>query len=66
MSSGFMVDLTALVKAAEGINGTIAAVSSDKVSGIVGSQACYGNDALASIHRPNRVSCGRVNAKGAL
>jgi len=48
MSSGFMVDLTALVKAAEGINGTIAAVSSDKVSGIVGSPGSYGNEALGS------------------
>ncbi len=48
MSSGFMVDFRALVEAAEGINGTIAAVSSDQVSGIAGPQACYGNDALGS------------------
>lgn len=48
MSSGFMVDLTALVDAAKGVNGTVAAISSDKVSGIGGSQASYGNDTLGS------------------
>lgn len=47
MSGGFKVDLTALVKAAEGVNGTIADVSSDQVSGIGGAQGSYGNDALA-------------------
>jgi hypothetical protein len=48
MSGGFKVDLTALVKAAEGVNGTVADISSDKVSGIPGSQSSYGNDALGS------------------
>jgi hypothetical protein len=48
MSGGFMVDLSALVKAAEGVNGTIAVVSADKVSGIAGSEASYGNDTLGS------------------
>jgi hypothetical protein len=46
MSGGFKVDLTALVKAAEGVNGTIADVSTDQVSGIVGAQDSYGNDSL--------------------
>jgi hypothetical protein len=46
MSGGFKVDLTALLKAAEGVNGTIADISSDKVSGIAGAQSCYGNDTL--------------------
>jgi uncharacterized protein YjbI with pentapeptide repeats len=48
MSGGFLVDLTALVQAAEGVNGCIAAISDDKVSGLAGSQASYGNDALGS------------------
>jgi SUMO ligase MMS21 Smc5/6 complex component len=48
MSSGFKVDLTALVKAAEGVNATIADISIDKVSGIAGSQASYGDGNLAA------------------
>jgi hypothetical protein len=48
MSGGFKVDLTALVNAAEGVNGSIAALSSEKVSGIAGFQASYGNDTLGS------------------
>lgn len=47
MSGGFKVNITALVQAAEGVNGTIADVSTDKVSGICGDQASYGNDNLA-------------------
>lgn len=47
MSNGFKVDITALVKAAEGVNGTIADISSDKVSGICGDQSSYGNGNLA-------------------
>lgn len=48
MSGGFTVDLTALVQAAEGVNGCIAAISGDKVSGLASSQGSYGNDALGS------------------
>jgi hypothetical protein len=48
MSAGFMVDLTALVQAAKGVNGCIAAISNDKVSSLAGAQGSYGNDTLGS------------------
>jgi hypothetical protein len=48
MSEGFKVDLTALVKAAEGVNGTMVGLRDNKVSDIGGSTANYGNAALAS------------------
>jgi hypothetical protein len=47
MSEGFEVDLTALVKAADGVNGTITALANKKVSDIGAAAADYGNDALA-------------------
>lgn len=47
MSGGFKVNLTALVEAAEGVNGAIAAMANSKVSDIGASQASYGNENLA-------------------
>jgi thiamine biosynthesis lipoprotein ApbE len=47
MSDGFMVDIGALVKAAEGVNGAIVDLGDNKVSSIGGSAADYGNAALA-------------------
>jgi hypothetical protein len=46
MSGGFMVDLTALLEAAEGINAIISDLSHEKVSDILGPEGCYGNTAL--------------------
>ena len=48
MSGGFMVNFSALVKAAEGINGTTVELQDNKVSDIGGASASYGNDGLAS------------------
>lgn len=47
MSEGFKVDFTALVKAADGVNGTMAALANKKVSDIGAAEASYGNEALA-------------------
>ena len=47
MSDGFEVDLTALVRAAEGVNGVIADMANNKVSNIGGAAANYGDDSLA-------------------
>jgi hypothetical protein len=47
MSDGFQVNLTALLEAAEGVNGAIAAMASNKVSDIGAPQANYGNEKLA-------------------
>jgi hypothetical protein len=46
MSGGFMVDLTALLEAAEGINAVISDVSRVKVRDILGPEGCYGNVTL--------------------
>src|SRR5215469_10611420 len=46
MSGGFMVDLTALLEAAEGINAVISDLSQEKVSDILGPEGCYGNTTL--------------------
>jgi hypothetical protein len=56
MSGGFKVDITGLVKAAEGVNATIADVSIDQVSGICGAQSSYGN---ANLYGTCSDFCGR-------
>lgn len=47
--TGFEVDLTSLVRAAEGVNGVITDMEYSKVSSISGPGADYGNDGLASV-----------------
>jgi len=47
MSDGFEVDLAALVQASEGVNGAMSDLQNNKVSDIGGSEAEYGDDALA-------------------
>jgi hypothetical protein len=49
MSDGFEVDLTSLVRAAEGVNGVITDMQDNKVSDIDGSGADYGDGGLASV-----------------
>ena len=49
MSGGFKVDLGALVRASEGVNGTISDLQNNKVSDIGGPGADYGDDALAAV-----------------
>jgi hypothetical protein len=44
---GFSVDLTALAEATQGINATLAQVSSAKVSDYTGNTSSFGNDDLA-------------------
>src|SRR5271170_1836865 len=49
MSGGFKVDLGALVRASEGVNGTISDLQNNKVSDIGGPGADYGDDTLAAV-----------------
>jgi hypothetical protein len=49
VSDGFEVDLTSLVRAAEGVNGVITDMTYHKVSDIDGSGADYGDSELASV-----------------
>jgi hypothetical protein len=48
MSDGFQVDLGALVKAAEGVNGVMSDLQNNKVSNIGGAAADYGDGDLAA------------------
>ena len=47
--NGFKVDLTSLLKAAEGVNGAITDMEYSKVSSIGGSGTDYGNSGLANV-----------------
>lgn len=49
VSGGFEVDLTSLVRAAEGVNGVISDMHGNKVSDIGGPGADYGDDDLAGV-----------------
>ena len=49
MSDGFEVDLTSLVRAAEGVNGVISDMQDNKVSDIGGPDADYGDGNLAGV-----------------
>ena len=49
MSDGFEVELTSLVRAAEGVNGAISDMQHNKVSDIGGPGADYGDGNLASV-----------------
>jgi len=49
MPDGFEVDLTSLVRAAEGVNGVITDMQDNKVSGLSGQGADYGDAGLAGV-----------------
>jgi hypothetical protein len=49
VSDGFTVDLTSLVRAAEGVNGVITDMQYSKVADIGGPGADYGDGGLASV-----------------
>lgn len=49
MPDGFEVDLTSLVRAAEGVNGVITDMQNSKVADIGGPGADYGDGGLASV-----------------
>lgn len=49
MLEGFEVDLTSLVRAAEGVNGVVTDMEYSKVADIGGPGADYGNGNLASV-----------------
>lgn len=49
MSGGFEVDLTCLVRAAEGVNGVITDMEYSRVANIGGPGADYGNGDLSSV-----------------